>query len=280
MSETYRISCVQTRPKADFESALEEALPLGREAAERGAQFVLFPEYCGGLRTEDGRLVPPAAPEDSHPVLAGLRRFAAEEAVWLLIGSVAVESPCGKIFNRSYIVDSDGKVHARYDKIHLFDVNLSAKETYRESAVVLPGTHAGTADTPFGRIGMSICYDLRFPMLYRQLAQSGSEAVAVPAAFTKVTGSAHWHVLNRARAIENGCYVFAPGAVGPVPGGGEAYGHSLIVNPWGTVLADGGDSPGTIMADINLSDVEIARSKIPSLDHDRPFEIPRERESQ
>lgn len=273
MSESYRISCVQTRPKADFESALEEALRLGSEAAEKGAQLILFPEYCGGLRVEKGRLVPPASTEHSHPVLAGLRRFATEKAVWLLVGSVAVASPCGKIFNRSYIVDSEGKVDTRYDKIHLFDVNLSEKEIFRESAGVLPGTHAVIADTPFGRIGLSICYDLRFPTLYRRLAQIGSEAIAVPAAFTKVTGSAHWHVLNRARAIENGCYVFAPGAVGPVPGGGEAYGHSLIVDPWGAVLADGGDSPGTIAADINLSNVDIARSKIPSLDHDRPFGI-------
>ena len=273
MSDTYRVSCVQTRPKADLESALDEALRLGCEAAERGAQFILFPEYCGGLRTEKGRLVPPAAPEDSHPVLAGLRAFAAENAVWLLIGSVAVASHCGKIFNRSYIVDIEGKVTARYDKIHLFDINLSEKEIYRESSVVLPGTHAVVADTPFGRIGLSICYDIRFPMLFRRLAQIGSEVIVVPAAFTKVTGAAHWHVLNRARAIENGCYVFAPGAVGPVPGGGEAYGHSLIVDPWGTVLADGGDSPGTIMADINLSDVDVVRSKIPSLDHDRPFGI-------
>lgn len=276
MADAYPASCVQTRPKADFDSALDEALRLGREAAERGAQFILFPEYCGGLRTENGRLVPPAAPEESHPVLAGLRRFAAEQAVWLLIGSVAVASSCGKIFNRSYVIDIEGKVSARYDKIHLFDVNLSEKEIYRESSVVLPGAHAVAADTPFGRIGLSICYDLRFPTLFRRLAQIGSKAIAVPAAFTKVTGSAHWHVLNRARAIENGCYVFAPGAVGPVPGGGEAYGHSLIVDPWGTVLADGGDSPGTIMADIDLSNVDIARSKIPSLGHDRPFGTLRE----
>ena len=276
MAGAYRLSCVQTRPKADFESALEEALRLGREAADSGAQFILFPEYCGGLRTENGRLVPPAAPEESHPVLAGLCRFAAEKAVWLLIGSVAVESRCGKIFNRSFIVDTEGKVTARYDKIHLFDVNLSEKEIYRESSVVLPGAHAVVADTPFGRIGLSICYDLRFPALFRRLAQIGSKAVAVPAAFTKVTGSAHWHVLNRARAIENGCYVFAPGAVGPVPGGGEAYGHSLIVDPWGTVLADGGDSSGTIMAEIDLSNVDVARSKIPSLSHDRPFGTLRE----
>jgi len=276
VADAYQVSCVQTRPKADFDSALDEALRLGREAAERGAQFILFPEYCGGLRTEKGRLVPPAAPEESHPVLAGLREFAAEKAVWLLIGSVAVASSCGKIFNRSYIVDIEGKVSARYDKIHLFDVNLSEKEIYRESSDVLPGAHAVAADTPFGRIGLSICYDLRFPMLFRRLAQIGSKAIAVPAAFTKVTGSAHWHVLNRARAIENGCYVFAPGAVGPVPGGGEAYGHSLIVDPWGTVLADGGDSRGTIMADIDLSNVDIARSKIPSLGHDRPFGTLRE----
>ena len=182
--------------------------------------------------------------------------------------------PGDRLINRGYVLDDQGDIHARYDKIFLFDVDLSPTQRYRESAVVAPGGHAVLVDTPWGRLGMTICYDLRFPQLYRSLAQAGAEILAVPAAFTKVTGEAHWHVLNRARAIENGAVVVAPCAVGAVPGGGGAYGHSLIVSPWGEVLADGGDGVGYVVATVDVESVASARGRIPSLQHDRRFSAP------
>lgn len=274
MKRRSRIACIQTRPQGSFSSATAEALALMEAAAANGAKLIALPEYCGGLKADGAKLVPPSAPESRHPVLAELRNFAAANKVWLLIGSLAVDGPADKILNRSFVVDSAGKIRARYDKIHLFDIQLSESEVFRESAFVLPGQQAVIADTVAGRVGMSVCYDLRFPGLYRNMAQSGAELLAVPAAFTKVTGQAHWHILNRARAIENFCFVVSPCAVGPVPGGIETYGHSLIINPWGEVLADGGTEPGVIYAEIDLDDVASARSKIPSLDHDRPYGNP------
>ena len=209
-------------------------------------------------------------------MLDALRGFARESRVWILIGSIAVDGPGDRLVNRGYLVDDQGKIRAWYDKIFLFDVDLSPTQQYRESAVVAPGGHAVVADTPWGRLGMTICYDLRFPQLYRTLAQAGAEILAVPAAFTKVTGEAHWHVLNRARAIENGAVVVAPCAVGAVPGGGAAYGHSLVVAPWGEVLADGGDGVGYAVTTVDVETVAAARGRIPSLRHDRPFSDPGE----
>ena len=214
-----RIGCLQTRPVASFREATEEALRLAREAVMDGAELVCLPEYCGGLRSEGGLFAPPTAPEDRHPVLAALRGFANEAGVWMLIGSVAIDGPGGRLLNRGYLVDDRGRIRARYDKVHLFDVDLTPTQRYRESAVVAPGGEAVVADTPWGRLGMTICYDLRFPHLYRALAQAGAEILVVPAAFTRTTGEAHWHVLNRARAIENGAVVVSPCAVGEVPGG-------------------------------------------------------------
>ena len=274
MTREVRIGCVQTRPLATFDEAIEEARRLAGDAVAAGAELVCLPEYCGGLKSEGGLFAPPTAPEERHPVLAALRDFASEAGVWMLIGSVAVDGPGGRLINRGYVIDDQGEVRARYDKIFLFDVDLSPTQRYRESAVVAPGGQAVLVDTPWGRLGMTICYDLRFPQLYRSLAQAGAEILAVPAAFTKVTGEAHWHVLNRARAIENGAVVVAPCAVGAVPGGGAAYGHSLIVSPWGEVLADGGDGAGYVVATVDVESVANARGRIPSLEHDRRFSAP------
>ena len=276
MAHEVRIGCVQTRPLATFDEAIEEARRIAGDAVAAGAELVCLPEYCGGLKSEGGLLVPPAAPEAQHPVLDALRGFASESRVWMLIGSVAVDGPGDLLINRGYVVDDRGEIRARYDKIFLFDIDLSPTQQYRESAVVAPGEHAVVVDTPWGRLGMTICYDLRFPQLYRALAQAGAEILAVPAAFTKVTGEAHWHVLNRARAIENGAVVVAPCAVGAVPGGGAAYGHSLVVSPWGEVLADGGDGVGYIVATVDVDSVATARGRIPSLRHDRQFSDPSE----
>ncbi|GMG84591.1 carbon-nitrogen hydrolase family protein [Paralimibaculum aggregatum] len=271
MARRLAIACLQTRPRADFEGALAEALGLAGQAAAGGAQLIALPEYCGGLATEGGMIAPPAAAEADHPVVQGLRAFARDRGVWLLVGSVAVPGPAGRVLNRGLTIAPDGAIAARYDKIHMFDIQLSETEVYRESARVAPGAAACLAEAAGARIGHTICYDLRFPALYRDLAQAGAEILAVPAAFTRRTGEAHWHVLNRARAIENGAFVVSPCAIGPVPGGGESYGHSLIVGPWGEVLADGGTEPGVVAATIDLDAVAEARAKIPSLTHDRAF---------
>ena len=269
-----RIGCVQTPALPTFDEAIEAACRLAGDAVAAGAELVCLPEYCGGLKSDNGVLKPPAAPEASHPVLEALRNFTRDAGVWMLIGSVAVDGPEGRLINRGFMVDDKGEIRARYDKIHLFDVDLSETERYRESAVINPGEQAVVTDTPWGRLGMSTCYDLRFPHLYRSLAHAGAEILAVPAAFMKVTGQAHWHVLNRARAIENGAVVVAPCAVGPVPGGGAVYGHSLIVSPWGEVLAEGGDGVSTIVATVDMETVASVRRRVPSLRHDRPFSQP------
>ena len=273
-----RIGCVQTPALPTFDEAIEAACRLAGDAVAAGAELVCLPEYCGGLKSENGVLKPPAAPEASHPVLEALRNFTRDAGVWMLIGSVAVDGPEDRLINRGFLVDDTGEIRARYDKIHLFDVDLSETERYRESAVVNPGAQAVVTDTPWGRLGMTTCYDLRFSHLYRALAHAGAEILAVPAAFMKVTGQAHWHVLNRARAIENGAVVVAPCAVGPVPGGGAVYGHSLIVSPWGEILAEGGDGVSTIVATVDMESVASVRRRVPSLRHDRPFSQPAERE--
>lgn len=273
MPRPVNIACLQTRPRPDFASALGEAMPLAEAAVKTGAKFLFLPEYCGGLASDGAALVPPHAPEDAHPFLQAFCRFAAVQKVWIMLGSIAVTGPDGKIVNRGFILDDKGEIQSRYDKIHLFDIQLSATEVYRESARVIAGGRAVIIDTPFGRIGHTICYDLRFPQLYRALAQQGGEIIAVPAAFTQTTGKAHWHVLNRARAIENGVFIVAPCAIGAIPGGGASYGHSLVVDPWGTVLADGGELAGVVQASIDLSEVADARARIPSLTHDRDFLI-------
>ena len=272
MRRPVHIACLQTQPKPDFETALLEALELAAIAVEQGAQVLFLPEYCGGIRTQGGMFAPPALPEASHPVLSGLRAFAKTHDIWISVGSLAVPDGNAKVINRSLLVDCTGAVVSRYDKLHLFDIQLSDQEVYRESARVTPGQDCVVSHTDWAVIGHSICYDLRFPNLYRDMAQAGAEILMVPSAFTKKTGQAHWHVLNRARAIENGAFVISACAVGTVEGEGEAYGHSLIVTPWGEVLADAGAQRGVIHTTLDLDDVAIARGKIPSLQHDRPYD--------
>ncbi|SPH18155.1 2-oxoglutaramate amidase [Defluviimonas aquaemixtae] len=273
MPRPLNIACLQTRPMPDFRAALDEALPLAEAAIRSGAEVLFLPEYCGGLRSDGPRLAPPSAPEAKHLVLTEFRELAARRGVWINVGSIAVDGPDERIYNRGYMLDDRGDIRGRYDKIHLFDITLSETETYRESATVAPGRRAVLHDTPFARIGHTICYDLRFPQLFRTLAKAGAEIICCPAAFTRRTGEAHWHVLNRARAIENTCFVVSACAIGPIPGGGESYGHSLVVNPWGEVIADGGTLPGVVHAQIELDRVESARSRIPSLSHDRTIRL-------
>ncbi len=230
-----------------------------------------MPEFASGFSTSGPKVTPVAFAEKDHPFVAVFAEIALEHKVSILIGSTGVTAPDGRIFNRSFMVGPDGEVKARYDKIHMFDVNLGKGKVVKESASIAPGNKAVLAPLMGEQIGMSICYDVRFAHLYRSLAQSGASMLAVPAAFMKLTGVAHWHVLNRARAIENGCFVFSPCQVGTMSGGAECYGHSLIVNPWGQVLADGGKDEGYIIADIDLAEVKAVRAKVPSLQHDRDF---------
>lgn len=273
MSRALHIACLQTRPMATMSAAIDEAVPMAEAAAQAGAEMLFLPEYCGGLVSDGARLRPPAASEERHAVLAALRELAAKRRVWINIGSIAIEASGGRIINRGYMVDPTGSIFGHYDKVHLFDVNLADGATYRESDTVVAGDVAVVHDTPLARVGHTICYDLRFPGLYRDLAHDGAEILACPAAFTKMTGEAHWHILNRARAIENTCFMVSPCAVGPIPGGGESYGHSLVINPWGDVLSDGGDLPGVLHAQIDLDLVGETGARIPSLSHDRAYRV-------
>lgn len=267
------IALLQTTPQPTMEAAFEEAMSLSSDALKSGAKFLMSPEYCGGLKSDGPRLIPPHAVEEEHFYLNGVKQFAAENRVWFMVGSIAITGPDGRVFNRGFLIDDNGEIRSRYTKIHMFDIQLSESQVYRESASVEAGSDAVLADSPIGKIGHTICYDLRFPTLYRDLAQAGAQVLAVPAAFTRKTGEVHWHVLNRARAIENGAYVVAPCAVGDVPGGGQAYGHSLVVDPWGSVIADGGAEPGVVMSEIDLANVDTARTRIPSLSHDQAYKL-------
>jgi predicted amidohydrolase len=206
--------------------------------------------------------------------LAALRDLAGELGVWLLAGSLVVRLAADRLANRSYLIGPGGDISARYDKIHMFDVEIPDGQSYRESRAYRPGGRAVTADLPWGRLGLTVCYDLRFPQLFRALAKGGADFISVPSAFTKFTGRAHWHVLLRARAIETGCFVFAPAQCGTHAEGRKTYGHSLIVAPWGEVLAEGGEEPGLITAEIDPAEIGKARAMVPSLTHDRPFEGP------
>lgn len=260
------IASLQTRPRPDFRSALDEALPLAEAAVKAGADILFLPEYCGGLAAKGPAVAPPSAPEEEHPFLKEMQAFARDRKIWVNLGSIAVDGPDGRIVNRGFMLDDTGAIRGRYDKIHMFDIQLSETEVFRESEYVSPGNRAVIHDTPFGRIGHTICYDLRFPGLFRTLARNGAEILICPAAFTSKTGEAHWHVLNRARAIENTCFMVSPCAIGPVPGGGETYGHSLVINPWGEVLSDGGSLPGVVHARIDLDMVAETAARIPSRD--------------
>lgn len=271
MPRPLHIACLQTQPQATMAAAIDEALPMAESAVRAGARMLFLPEYCGGLASDGTRLTPPSEPEQLHPVLAALREFARARQVHVHIGSIAVDGPHGKLLNRGFMIDDEGDVLGRYDKIHMFDVDLAEDKVYRESDTVEPGSKAVIHRTDLASVGHTICYDLRFPGLYRDLAQGGADILACPAAFTKLTGEAHWHVLNRTRAIENTRFVVSACAVGSVPGGGECYGHSLVVGPWGEVLADGVTLPGVVHAQLDLDQIVVVQGRVPSLEHDRAY---------
>jgi predicted amidohydrolase len=275
-----RVGLVQLNVTDDPAANLGPTRDLIRQAAAGGAGFVLTPECTNALSSNRDQQRRVFHGEESDPTLAALRDEAARAGIWLLIGSLGLKTtdPDGRFANRSLLVAPDGRVAARYDKIHMFDVNVSETEVYRESAGYRPGARAVLADTPFARLGLTVCYDVRFPHLYRRLAQAGAQVITVPAAFNHLTGAAHWEVLLRARAIETGCYILAPAQTGfhaeSRGKGRRTHGHSLIVAPWGEVVADGGTDTGVILAEIDLDEVTRARTRVPSLGYDRPIEGP------
>ncbi len=271
-----RAGLIQLSSGDDPAGNLPVTLGLIREAAQAGAEFVLTPEVTNIVSADRAHQRAVLHHEEDDPTLAALRDEAKALGIWLLIGSLALKTgdADGRFANRSFLISPEGDIAARYDKIHMFDVTISEAETYRESAGYRPGASAVLAETPFAKIGMTICYDLRFPHLHRRLAQAGAQILTVPAAFSPVTGAAHWETLLRARAIETGCFVFAPAQCGQNAKGRATHGHSLAVAPWGEVLADGGTTPGVTLVDFDLADVEHARNRVPSLHHDRDFEGP------
>jgi predicted amidohydrolase len=253
--------------------SLEQGTSLIREAAAQGADYVLTPEVSNMMQLNRKALFEYLATEQDDVSLTAYRALAAELRIHLHIGSLALRCSPEKAVNRSFLIGPDGNVLASYDKIHMFDIDLPGGESYRESANYQPGETAVISDLPWGRIGLTICYDMRFPALYRALAESGASFLTVPSAFTRKTGEAHWHVLLRARAIETGCFVFAAAQAGLHENKRETYGHSLIVDPWGEVLAEGGVEPGIILARIDPAKVEAARKSVPSLQHGRRFSV-------
>jgi len=269
-----KIACVQMTAGPETGPNLDAAAVLIRAAARDGARFILTPENTSIIEPNRDLALAKSFTEDTHPGLPHFSALAKELGVWLLIGSMPIKVEPERLANRSFLIDDQGRITARYDKIHLFDVDLPNGEVYRESERIRPGAQAMLAPTPWGALGMTVCYDVRFPQLYRDLAQAGAAMLSVPAAFTVPTGEAHWHTLLRARAIETGAFVFAPAQCGTHAGNRRTYGHSLIVSPWGEILAEAGETPGTISAELDFSKTAAARSMIPSLRHDRDYARP------
>ncbi len=270
----FKAAAVQMRSGISVERNLAEAIRLIRAAAASGADYVLTPEMTNILDRDRERLLAAIAPQESDPSLAAFRQLAVELGIWLHVGSLAIRLAVDGVANRSFLIAPSGEIAAQYDKIHMFDVDLAGGESYRESRLYKPGANAVVADLPWGRLGLSVCYDVRFPQLYRALAHTGAEVLAVPAAFTRTTGEAHWHVLLRARAIENGAFVISAAQAGHHEDGRDTYGHSLIVDPWGRVLAEAGVEPGVILAEIDPALSAATRGRVPSLANERAFQPP------
>jgi len=258
----------------EFASNLRVFSGMAREAAASGAKFILSPEYFLMMDGTGTAMRKAALDEGGEPALSTLMALARELEVWLLAGSITLKTGDGRMCNRSVLISAEGRVAATYDKIHMFDVTLPDGKVIRESSAYRSGERAVIAETPWGKLGMTVCYDLRFPGLFRVLAQAGAQFITVPSSFQRQTGKAHWHTLVRARAIENESFVFAPAMCGDHPGNRQSYGHTLVVDPWGEVIAEGGESPEIVYAEIEPHRVAKVRGMIPSLEHDRPFAPP------
>jgi predicted amidohydrolase len=269
----FKAAMIQLRSGLTPAANIDLAARLIAEARDAGASYVQTPEMTNILAAKREQLFAAIAEEDSDPSLAALRDLARKLGVYVHAGSLAIKVSPDKAANRGFVIDPHGDIVARYDKIHMFDVDLANGESYRESNNYRPGELGVVTDLPWGRLGVTICYDLRFPALYRALAEAGASMLAIPAAFTKQTGEAHWHVLMRARAIENGSFVLAAAQGGQHENGRSTFGHSVIVDPWGRILAEGGTEPGIVVAEIDPAEVAAARGRIPSLQHGRRFEV-------
>ena len=269
----FKTACVQLCTGRSIDDNIETACGFIDEAARAGAELIITPEMTALMELGAKRLFANIVPQEEDRALAAFRNQARDLGCWLLIGSLAVLVAERRAANRSFLIRPDGSIAAFYDKLHMFDVDLPDGESYRESSTYAAGSDAVTAELPWGRAGLTICYDLRFPGLYRSLAKQNVDFLTVPAAFTRQTGEAHWHILLRARAIENGAFVFAAAQGGTHENGRETFGHSMIIDPWGKVLVEAGTEPGVICADIDPSLVSAARSRVPSLEHDRAFAI-------
>jgi len=272
-SSKFRVGLIQMRSARSPAVNIDDATKLIGEAKTGGADYVLTPEMTNIMELSREKLFATIVPEENDATLATFRELARALGIFVHVGSLAVKVSPDKAANRSFLIDRRGDIVARYDKIHMFDVDLKGGESYRESRSYRAGDLAVVSDLPWGRLGLTICYDLRFPALYRALAEAGAMYLAIPSAFTRQTGEAHWHVLMRARAIENGSFVFAAAQGGDHENGRATYGHSLVVDPWGRVLAEGGAEPGVVFADIDPAEASVARGRIPSLQHGRRFEI-------
>lgn len=268
------VACIQLNSGNSIAENVETILQEVRQAADRGAKLIALPENAVLMESNGERVKSLSLPQKTHPALPLLTAIAKERNIWLAIGSIAVAIPRkDKLANRSFLINPKGEIVATYDKIHLFDSAPGENERYLESKRFGAGDKAVLVETPLGMIGLTICYDLRFPHLFRTLAQAGAECILVPAAFTYTTGIAHWHTLLRARAIENGCFIIAAAQCGMHPGKRQTFGHSLIVNPWGEIIAEAQDTPTTIYANLQLQEVKLARQRISSLSHDRPYSV-------
>jgi deaminated glutathione amidase len=269
-----KIALFQARSGIDPARNAADLVAAAEEAAAGGAAILFTPEMSGLLDRDRARAEANLHDEGSDPVLAAVREAAARSGIWVHLGSLAVKGEGGRLSNRGFLIDDTGEIRARYDKIHLFDVDLATGESWRESALYAPGGRTVVADTPAGRLGLSICYDLRFPDLYRALTDAGAEILAIPAAFTVPTGQAHWHVLMRARAIEAGVFVVAAAQCGHHEDGRDTYGHSLVVDPWGKVLLDMEERQGVGYAELDLERVKEVRQRLPAISHRRPIPAP------
>ena len=270
---TFRAACIQNTATRNIATNIVWVCERINEARAEGAEFIALPETVGLIEPDNERIAESSYSEVEDAGLGAFRNSARTLEVTILVGSQLIKTADERIVNRSFLLDTQGEIVARYDKLHLFDIELSGGEYYRESDVIAAGDKAVLATTPWGKLGMSVCYDLRFPALYRTLAQNGAQFITIPSAFTQTTGKAHWHTLVRARAIENACYVIAPNQCGHHSDKRNSWGHSLIIDPWGEILADGGVEPGIVYADIDLSKVDKARKMIPALKHDRDFTV-------
>lgn len=267
-----RVACIQNTATRDIEANVDWVCGRIDEAVDGGARLVALSETVGLIEPVSEQIPAATYSEADDIGLAAFRARAREHGIMLLVGSQLIREN-DKIYNRSFLLDERGEIRARYNKLHMFDIELRNGEAYRESDAIAPGDRAVIVETPLGKLGLSVCYDLRFGALYRALAQAGAEIITIPAAFTQTTGEAHWHTLVRARAIETGCFVLAPNQCGYHCDKRYSYGHSLVVDPWGEVLADGGAEPGVIYADIDIARVAKVRSRIPSLKNERPFTL-------